>query len=109
MRASILILGLALMAVYIVQSEAFSIDGDSGILVRVKRQDDPPPADEAAGDTPAGDKPAGDAPKGDAGAAAKPGDKKEKSANGTAIHIEGSAFKTMQFVVLPIVAAKIMM
>lgn len=108
MRASILILGLALMAIYIVHCEAFAIDGDSGILVRVKRQDDPAPADEAAGDAPKGDAPAGDAPKGD-GAAAKPGDKKEKTANGTAIHIEGSAFKTMQFVVLPIVAAKIMM
>lgn len=102
MRASILILGLALMAVYIVHCEGFTIDTvlENDNLIRVKRDDAPAAPD---GDAP---KPAGDDKP--AGGDTTPADKKD-SKNNTAIHLGSSSFQTMQLVVLPIVAAKIMM
>lgn len=104
MRASILIVGLALMAVYIVHCEGFTIDTvlENENLIRVKRDDD------TATPAPAPGAPAGGAADGAAGSDAKPADTKD-SKNNTAIHLGSSSFQTMQFVVLPIVAAKIMM
>lgn len=108
MRVSIIILGLALMAIYIAHCDAYAIakdhgDANGGVF-----------ADSGPNDTTAAPGPV-ENPKGGNGSEKKDEEKDEgkgdetDSKNNTAVHLESSLFKTIQFVVLPIVAAKIMM
>lgn len=92
MRASILVLGLVLMAVYVVYCDAYAINEDAE-LIRVKRD----PGSEGNGTNGGGGSGTGGS-----------GNEKTEDANNTAIYLDRSLYKTMSFVVLPIVAAKIM-
>lgn len=107
MRVSIIIFGLALMAIYIVHCDAYAIAKDHGNAVAGVFASVPPNTTTTGPDE--------NGSEGGNGSEKKDEEKDEgkgdetDSKNNTAVHLESSLFKTIQFVVLPIVAAKIMM
>lgn len=114
MRAFVIVLGLVLMAVYIVHIEGLSVHQDSKTkfddyeLVRVKRGDPEPPVSTVT-TAPALD---GKEPKQEGGTSGSGGDAAEAtkdSENSTSCRPLDSPFKTISLLVLPIAAAKMMM
>lgn len=120
MRASIIIIGLALMAIYIVHCDAFAIGGDSA-LIRIKRTVTTvpntktvttlkPPAQNEPGLPKDGDDEGKGEDKKDDNVEGndKPADEKDSKTN-AAIGLKSSPFKMIPFAVLSVVAAKIIM
>lgn len=108
MRVSIIILGLALMAIYIAHCDAYAIAKDHGNAVVAGSGTTEPANTNPTTIAPGSDENGSEGGNGSEKKDEEKGDETD-SKNNTAVHLESSLFKTIQFVVLPIVAAKIMM